>query len=573
MVTSRVSYYGGIPTLFVNDEPVPGTAYITYFEERNRYSDFAQAGYNLFTFATYCGDKTISEVSHIAPFSNGIFATPDVEDYSEFDRSMADILAACPNAMVFPRVNVSMPSWWEAAHPEECNDHGSENFPEVRRMCFASQAWREQAAEFLRKLIEHVQSMPWQDHIIGYQIAAGNTEEWFSFDMAGSIGPALRKSFQAQGGTEEDVAGYRRFVSTVVAESIAYLAGVVKTATFSRLVVSCFYGYTFETPSWQSGHMAMKHLLNCGDIDFFCSPLTYCGLRTPAQDWFTMNVLESIKLHGKTYFAELDVRTYLTMNINESRPGMAVPGRYDHPIWKCSQPPEVCRWMLRTCIARQVTYGYNSWWFDMWGGWYATPELMQEMADLRKFVAKAMEHPHRESIAEVAIFVDEDNYVNFDDPWSERPREICNHSRIAFGNVGAPYDLYEISDFERVFQRYRAVILLAPSMTPAMEKVVRRCRQFGIIFKLFGENIPKVTDEMVREFYQQVGVHLWMDSGDIVYANADYIAVHAVTAGAKTVRLPQAGKVTGMLPAGEQYQGTEFTTEMRQFETKIFRRE
>jgi len=67
-------------------------------------------------------------------------------------------------------------------------------------------------------------------------------------------------------------------------------------------------------------------------------------------------------------------------------------------------------------------------------------------------------------------------------------------------------------------------------------------------------------------------VHLWMDSGDIVYANADYIAVHAATAGAKTVRLPQPGKLIGMLPAGEQYQGTEFTTEMRQYETKIFRR-
>ena len=45
MTTSKIMPLGGVPTLFVNDSPIPGIAYMNYFTEKNRYSDFAGAGF------------------------------------------------------------------------------------------------------------------------------------------------------------------------------------------------------------------------------------------------------------------------------------------------------------------------------------------------------------------------------------------------------------------------------------------------------------------------------------------------------------------------------------------------
>ena len=305
-VTSRIADYHGVPTLFVNDQPQVGMAYITYFEENNRYQDFADAGYTLFTFATFFGGQTINETSQIKPFSPGIFDVKGKADYSVFDRSVARILAACPQAMIFPRVNMSLPKWWEDEHPDDLNDTGFKD--NRRRACFSSKLWRKQSEDFLLQLIDHVEAQPWKDHFVGYQIACGNTEEWFSFDQRGSIGKASRDEFAARGGRSDDAVAYRQFLSQIVAEDIVYLAGVVKKRTNRQLAVGSFYGYTFETPHWMSCHMAVKTILASDDVDFLCSPSSYMNTRSPGQDWPCMTVLDSLLLHGKAYFTESCLR-------------------------------------------------------------------------------------------------------------------------------------------------------------------------------------------------------------------------------------------------------------------------
>ena len=46
---SEVKDYNGVPTLFVNDKPFPTTAYMTYLEKHNNYSEFTSCGYNLYS--------------------------------------------------------------------------------------------------------------------------------------------------------------------------------------------------------------------------------------------------------------------------------------------------------------------------------------------------------------------------------------------------------------------------------------------------------------------------------------------------------------------------------------------
>jgi beta-galactosidase len=566
-VTSKIAPYGGVPTLFVNGEPQVGMAYITYFQENNRYEDFAKAGYNLFTFATFFAGQTINETSQIKPFSPGIFDVKGQEDYTDFDRSVEQILKACPNAMIFPRVNMSLPAWWEDENPDELNDTGYGG--NRRRACFSSKLWRRQSEEFLLKLIDHVEASSWCDHIVGYQIASGNTEEWFSFDQKGSIGKASRERFLEWGGDVSDEVGYRQFLSDIVADGIAYLAGVVKARTHRRLAVGSFYGYTFETPFWQSNHMGLRRLLNCGDVDFLCSPASYMRVRAPGRDWPCMTVLDSLKLHGKAYFVELDTRTHLSKFPKDSREGSTVPGTYEQPIWLGPESPEVCRWILRANISRQLTHGYNSWWFDMWGGWYASPELMVELRDLREIGASVLHGTDRRSIAEVAVFIDETCYSHLPDGRALGYR-IAAANRDQLGVCGVPYDIYEISDFEAVQSNYLACVMLIPAMTTDMERALDRCKQADLPVLVVSQENPDLTTNALREFYADCGVWNWCDTDDVIYASNDLVAIHAATAGKKLIRLPQLQEIVPLLPAGESFTDDVIEVELEQYETRLF---
>ena len=48
MIHSKIERVGGTPMLVVNGETIIPMAYITYFQEKNCYKEFAQKGYKLF---------------------------------------------------------------------------------------------------------------------------------------------------------------------------------------------------------------------------------------------------------------------------------------------------------------------------------------------------------------------------------------------------------------------------------------------------------------------------------------------------------------------------------------------
>ena len=272
-MTSSVQNYKGVPTLFIEGNPVPGYAYITYRTYNARYTDFADLGCRLFSMPVFFGTQTINETSQIPPMAPGIFDT-DEPDYSLFDADVEKILAARPDAWIFPRVNMSLPKCWEDEHPEECCDFG---FTKRRRVCFSSDAWAEETKRLLGLFIDHVENAPYREHIVGYQLAGGNTEEWFSFDMKGSVGLRSREAF-AQYCKEKNLAGteeqLQAFYSEVVARRIMEFSAFAKEMTQHRLVIGCFYGYTLECTYTASCHHALRLVLDCPDVDFICSPVS-----------------------------------------------------------------------------------------------------------------------------------------------------------------------------------------------------------------------------------------------------------------------------------------------------------
>ncbi|MBQ9116142.1 MAG: hypothetical protein IJY04_03875, partial [Clostridia bacterium] len=301
MTTSYIKPLGGVPTLFVNGTAVPGVAYICYFTENNRYKNFGDAGFKLFSMPVFFGRQTINEVSKFPPFMDGIY--DGGVHYEVFDREVKRILDVVPDAMIFPRVNCSVPMEWEDAHPDELCDTR-------HRACFASDLWAEETKRLLTDFIRHVQAAEYADNIIGYQIAGGNTEEWFSFDQKGSVGLRSREKFAVLTGryysAEDDYsedAEFYDFLSRTVVERIAEFAAHIKELVNGQQVVGTFYGYTMECPFGAANHLALGQMLDSKNIDFICSPVSYMETRAFGRDHPCMLPIDSLKLHGKLYFA------------------------------------------------------------------------------------------------------------------------------------------------------------------------------------------------------------------------------------------------------------------------------
>lgn len=573
-IISEVKALGGVPTLFIKGEPTPASAYITYFTENNRYKAFAHAGYRLFSVTVYFAAQTINVCFNPKPFGRGIFDVKGKPDFSAADEYIYEILRECPDAMIFPRINMALPEWWELENPEECCDTsvkyaGKYEYSHTRP-CFSSDKWLETTKDFLRQYIDHVNASDYLGHIVGYQLADGNTEEWFSYDQTGSLGVRSREKFAGYSGGGGDEYEYRKFLSRVVADRIAELAKFTKDYTGRRYIVGSFYGYTFETPFWESGHRALKRLLECGDIDFLCSPASYAETRRTGRDYSCMTVLDSLKYHGKLYFTENDIRTYLSGFMKDYRPDTPLPGTYEHDGWRGHATAWESRMALRACFARQLTHGNGAWWFDMWGGWYEDEGIMSDIKAELELLRQALRDPRRESVAELAVVIDEESSAYADG----RPgyiHAITTANRDSLGNSGVPYDAYEISDFERIAEKYKCFLFMIPKMTDKMLSALDWCASHDRPYLTADETTPKRTADELRELAVSGGAHVWNETGDVIYACENFAAIHAASDGAKKIKLPRVRRVKRLLGEAEEFTSEVILADMKKSETLLFR--
>jgi len=519
-MTSSVQNYKGVPTLFIEGNPVPGFAYITYRTYNARYNDFADLGCRLYSMPVFFGTQTINETSQIPPIAPGIYDT-DEPDYTLFDADVEKILAARPDAWIFPRVNLSLPKRWEDEHPDECCDFG---FTDRRRVCFSSDAWAAETKRLLGLFIDHVENAPYREHIIGYQLAGGNTEEWFSFDMKGSVGKRSAEAFARYcrdrnlADTEETL---QAFYSEMVAGRIMEFSAFAKEKTEHRLVVGCFYGYTLECTHFTTCHHALRRILACPDVDFICSPVSYAKTRPVGIDHACMLPVDSLKQHGKLYFAENDTRTHLSQAPNE------LP-HYNAPIWFGPDPEKTCE-IIRMHFSRALTHGHAMWWFDMWGGWYDDDRYHSLLERCREICEEALQED-RTSSAETAVFIDERAYAQKD-----CVRNLPYEIRIPLGHIGTPYDIYLIDDYPAVRDRYKACIFLCPAATDRLTEAAADAGERGLVIDAAHGGISVGE---IRSFCRDCGVHIWCGRDAVVYGCGRYLFVHGGEDGIPELHIP-----------------------------------
>ncbi len=587
-VFSEIKNKGGVPTLFVNGREFASAAYMTYLEKFNEYDDFASAGYNFFSVPVLFSGRWISITDGLTPFKKGIFDKKGSPDYSLFDEAIKKILAVCPEAYIIPRVNITMPVWWENENPDAVNLRADGS---SCRESFHSAKWRNDAEMLLREFVRYVNSSEYAPHIIGYHIAGGNTEEWFHYDLNGGYCKNAEAGFKAflekyypetpfdglpdmsklKGESiylnDEYLSRFLEYSNFIVADSICVLASAVKEETSGNVVVGVFYGYTLEVTSPLHGTHALGILLKDKNIDFISSPNSYIGIRSFDCDWSEMYPADSLRLHGKMCFQECDIRTHLTKLLSKRDPLTDPNALLFDPIWEGVGSKEQARNLIKKSFCRQLIKGNGLWWFDMWGGWYHDDDIMSEMKQYKEIYAESLKAVNRQSIAEIAVFVDGSAYRYLSDcPY----RNAIYNQRKALGLMGTPFDMYDVFDFASVCGKYKAVIFLSEVKTENMLKALEICREKRIPYLMSTAVKPNFGTEELRSFCKANGVFTCCETDDIIYINNNYAAICAQSDGEKAVKLGKKYKISELPDSSAGYSSDILRVYMHKGETKLF---
>ncbi|MGV3763204.1 beta-galactosidase [Parapedobacter sp.] len=592
-----------LPTLYVDGDKWPPFAYMSYLGEKQYYREMAEAGLHLFNIPAYLGDRGINSTSGIGVFRKAIWQGEGQYDFSTISADFNEILSVDPSARIIIRLHLDPPEWWERTHPDEVSLQPDGT---SIRTSFASMKWRHDAGEVLRNTVDWLLESPYAPYLVGIHVAGGYTEEWFYHysDFFYDESPARLKSFRiwlrdkygadvemlrtAWGNQSvtfetawpEDISGKNRdegwrdtaadqsyfdtfdFHAGLMAEHIMYFCDIVKDASAGRLLTGAFYGYHYFVTDPRRGHGALAKLLDFPNLDYLSSPNDYH--RVAGEDWAPFAAIKSVQLHGKLWLAENDTRTSITTLLKDRAPDIDPPGDwYSEGVWVGPEDMETSVSFLWKNLGRMLAYGYGGWWFDMWGGWFSDPQLMEVIQKGQELYKKYPAEDDLAMHAEVAVVVDE--RLQFWDKSLGRQTAELMANRYALGKCGVPYDLYLRTDLDKVkLGRYKAVWLLGiRGLTDEEQRLADRLVAHGnwLLFSDGNESTLKAKDAEVEhypkknqwsakelgELWERAGVHRYNQQEDVVYAGRGWLCVHSEIGGKRILSLPFPAQVIDVI--------------------------
>ena len=591
MLKSKIEFKKGKPVISINGKTHYPLAYTTYFEECAEYSDFIGSGYRMFFVNVSFTDLPINNVTGFSPFGTGVFEG-DIPDYSEFDATVNRILCECPDALIFPRINIAMPRKWLKNNPCETVDT-----PKGKRESFCSDLFLHDGAELLKNLVSHIRTEDYSERIAGYQLCGGTTQEWIHHDLSGSFSDMGLEKFRAWMSEKygisdvhdlkkqdlfadefnETVSRYGEFCGETAAKTVEHFAKALKKFINNEQIVGVFYGYNAFVNNYLWGLHGMRFIIDSPYIDFFSSPCGYDNSRGLGVDWSDMLATESLKNHGKLYFVECDIRTHLTRRMQDSRPGRYpddIYGLYNEhgnkTVWCGPETPGLSLSAIRKAFAHQLTKGSGIWWFDMWGGWYHDNGIMSELGKMKNIADSAKEkNPENYPSAQTVMFIDEKAYLN--NPGGSHLCHSVNITRSAMGNTGIPFDLCMVEDAEKVIHKYRAAIFTAPIPSDNGKAAAEICNKSNVPYIKTSPDKHYFSEKELRDFLVSAGVHCYNPNGNVVYCGGGFVGVHSADDGEIRISLPQKYTVKPLFGSDfEECKTNEILINMKKHDTVIF---
>lgn len=470
---------------------------------------------------------------------------PGTYDWTQYDRYFAKLLEIVPDAFLFPRIHLYAPVWWKEAHPQELIRCGLPIPPGEYRVppqyvdrdsglnwslndpyaaSFASEIWKKETAETLRRFLQHVESSPLQSRMMGYHLSGMHTGEWhylgcrwfpdYSAPMQKVAGPvpSVERRIDKDGpllrdpGKDADVIDFLTKYHENTAETVAAFAKIVKEETGRRVICGTFFCYVLENVMIQeAGHLVPYAVLHSPDLDYIATPYTYQRSNVPGNQRWDSDVIddagnwlgrargvggdgayrvlsESMRRNRKMFISEIDCSTYLEP-YRRSEGGSG------------SDTVDGTLKILRRDIGQVFATGHAGWLFDFGHldppfkadrSWYDDPPMIREISSLLRM--GELERPKLDisPISEIAAVYDPKSWLATKNWKAEEPWEnygivisdfighwMVNSQARTINRIGAPADFvyrFDLTPEDR--SRFR-LFLMVNTFSLTGEEVTR----------------------------------------------------------------------------------------------------
>ena len=400
---------------------------------------------------------------------------------------------------------------------------------------FASRKWLEDAGNVLKKIISHLENGPYADRIVGYHIAyglCGETVLWgrptaqvgdysicarnafleWGIRKYGSVAGVekawnqpgiapnhvtLPSKAQRQGATEnfddffrrkqEDVIciDYDEFMTEINVNAMEHFARIVKENTHNK-PTGFFYGYILGVfnPAY-TGHLGIERVLNSEYIDFLTAPKAYYK-KVVGESGGSFTPIQSV-CRQKIWLDELDNQTHL---IN-----------YDYSLCKDFNDSRSVMWR-EAC--KNISYGSNFWWMDLYGGAFDSDALLNEIAEIEKF--KRVTQENAKSRSEVLVVTDEHSF--YSTRTSFELQDMHWEILRQLGKSGTLIDIYRLSDLKDMkLDQYKFIVFLMPYRMDhrTCSEILNSFRRDAVIFWNYApgafdgfDNMQKLSGMTIR---------------------------------------------------------------------------
>jgi hypothetical protein len=409
LMKARVVKIQGIPRLEVDGKPLDGAANLDFPGEYAIEKLLQYQGTGINTFLVTNSAK---------PYMYGWEGDDDYR-YDAYEGELHKLLRRQPDARFFLYVGgrPGAPYRWCKAHQDQLVRFGDE-IP-LSAPSLASEVWRRDSSEALRRLVQHFESTDLAQHIVGYIPIFGTTEwhgvgetdaevhprrhpralgdfsepmrtgfrAWLQARYGADVGmlraawgrrevnfesadvPSLEQRERLRDGPvlpadRAELAGledYFRYYNELNASLAELWCRSIKSACAGRKLVGVTHGYAYGWPNENaypqgSGHAMAQRILASPDIDFLLAPADPASLGAGGVR-LSQLALGSARAHGKPVLHLIETRTH----------------HKPPPVNDANDACESCH-LLDSDFAVALVSGAHPCWMDyqepVWGHWF-----------------------------------------------------------------------------------------------------------------------------------------------------------------------------------------------------------
>ena len=330
------------------------------------------------------------------PYTNypNVWRYDDTYDFALVDRQFRDILRHCPNARLIVLVDLNSPLWL-------ARRLSIDSFYDVSS-CSLHPEWRRQVTAYLHAFLDHCETT-WPDRIIAYVLACGRTQEWIEADNAkpSSLKSAhypdwcrqrqlpllpipradeLRSSSSPypwlyHPDQDRHLIQWLRYVNELTTELAIHFVREARQHTRPDVRLGMFFGHVHAM--LPTGQMDCERLFRTQPPDFLIGAACNCAPQMGSASGYT-TVYRTDRRFGFGFIHEND-RLTTTSNRHVS-PDIALEGG----IWVKPDSTAADVAMVRRETGLCLVHHFSTWWFNIWGQSYKTPEIRSALRRSRE---------------------------------------------------------------------------------------------------------------------------------------------------------------------------------------------